>query len=112
MVAEKIIESTFASWLDYGAGDGALLGELLGQDALPGLVVCYEPDSDMHSQLADNVSELGKSASSVKLISTLSQVDAQFDLVTILEVLEHLPLPERIKFYCFLANRLNRGGCV
>jgi len=111
LVAEKIIEACSETWLDYGAGDGALLGELLGRDALPRECVLYEPDSFMHSQLANNVNQLGVTAS-VKLTKEIPEDDSQFGLVTILEVLEHLPLPERIKFYRFLANRLNSGGRV
>ena len=112
LVTEKIIAIGPASWLDYGAGDGALLSTFISKQALPDLVVCYEPVANMHSQLEDNVSKLDISAKSVKLAKTLADLEDSFDLVSALEVLEHLPLPERIKFYCFLASKLKRDGQV
>lgn len=111
LVAEKIAETCSARWLDYGAGDGALLDVLLSRKQLPDVCVLYEPEPSMRLQLSDKVSELGLSKS-VKVINSTSEACIKFDLVTVLEVLEHLPMPERIKFYRFVANHLELNGKV
>lgn len=110
LVAEKIAEICSKSWLDYGAGDGALLGQLLARNALPHTCVLFEPDPGMCSQLVDNTSRFTEAT--VQILSEISEVDIQFELVTALEVLEHLPLPARIKFYRFLARNLKCDGKV
>ena len=46
LVAEKIAEICSKSWLDYGAGDGALLGQLLARNALPHTCVLFVQKGD------------------------------------------------------------------
>jgi 2-polyprenyl-3-methyl-5-hydroxy-6-metoxy-1,4-benzoquinol methylase len=48
----------------------------------------------------------------VECVAELDDSGARYDLITALEVLEHLPLPERLKFYGFLTRRLAEGGRV
>ena len=73
------------STLDFGAGDGELirrLAKLTSED-----LVAYEPAPTFQAQLAQNLSQsLG-----ARIVSNLSQITDQFDIIFCLEVLEHLP---------------------
>lgn len=109
----KLISAAITSlnpekWLDYGAGDGALVSILNNQNTLPTNVLLYEPEDGMHNQLCENLSFLAGRISKTSEWQDLNK--HKYDLVTVLEVLEHLPLPERIKFYSLLAVTLNDNG--
>jgi hypothetical protein len=60
LVAEKIAGMRSRSWFDYGAGDGALLNELVSRQALPKECVLYEPDAFMRTQLVSNIAGFGQ----------------------------------------------------
>lgn len=98
------------SWLDYGAGDGAIYKHLAPRLRSSGAkVMLYEPDPEMREQLHENLAETEKV--NVRIIGALDDIgDAKFDLVSALEVLEHLPMPERTRFYEILARHLTPGG--
>jgi phospholipid N-methyltransferase len=111
LVASEISALNSMSWLDYGAGDGALLKNLSTCHQLPKNIILFEPDQFMQTQLISQVSSTG--VDSVKILSAYEDVfKNQYDLVTILEVLEHLPLPERFRFYNLLATNLSIDGKV
>lgn len=108
LVSEVILSKTPKSWLDYGAGDGSLVGMPHARNALPRDIALYEPEDTMRQQLCEKVGSL---SNRVKIAVAQSDVlDAKYDLITALEVLEHLPLPERISFYSLLAETLECDG--
>lgn len=111
LVSEAISSLGSKSWLDYGAGDGALVSVLRNKGALPAKVVLYEPVDTMRDQLIAKVGFPNAGVSNTVAWEDL--LSEKYDLVTALEVLEHLPLPERIKFYSLLATTLeDEGKCL
>jgi SAM-dependent methyltransferase len=96
--------------LDYGAGDGEFLRMLLGGSGpFPSKLIAYEP------VMADLLQQRTESLRPEVLI--LDEYDdlfaATYDLIVCLGVLEHMPMPEREKFYGLCEERLNPGGrCV
>lgn len=109
LLADSLQEAPFTSWLDYGSGDGSLFHRMHLQGSLDGVdTVLYEPDLAMREQI------FTPNGAQASIISTLDSIGRQtFDVITALEVLEHLPLPERIKFYQVVARHLNPDGrCI
>ncbi len=98
--------------LDYGAGDGYLFTALA--DAHPKLemdAVGYEPVP----KYADLFRSSPRPASrlNIELLTNLDEAAAQsFDVITCMAVLEHLPLPERQRFYETCERLLRPGGRV
>ena len=107
LVGGIIAAKPFQSWLDYGAGDGAVAAYThrfhdLGRGIR---TVLYEPWDEIRGEIPL------AALPGVEIVGDLGAIgDATFDLITALEVLEHLPLPERIKFYQYLASHLAPGG--
>lgn len=104
---ERIIGSArFGSWLDYGAGDAAIVSHMHRSGRLgEARIVLYEPWAEIRSQI-----RIGNGLD-ISVVGELGEIpERPFDLVTALEVLEHLPLPERIRFYRLLARQLAPGG--
>ncbi|WP_255090409.1 MULTISPECIES: methyltransferase domain-containing protein [unclassified Synechococcus] len=110
LIAQEIIAIGASEWCDYGAGDGGLL--LIPELAkrLPRSVVLYEPDEQMHNELVRNIACLTEPSANITLTRSPMSVSGTFSLITACEVLEHLPLPERIRFYQFLAAHLKDDG--
>lgn len=106
LLARELMRGGFRAWLDYGAGDGAVFGSCSRGHRLDDVrVVLYEPWDEIRSQIKLVPGDRHTIASSFESIP-----DEQFDLITALEVLEHLPLAERIRFYVLVARRLLPGG--
>jgi len=96
--------------IDYGAGDGELYKNL-DLKALS-KVVLFDPDMHMIKQLNSN---LGRMSGFDRCIVTnkINTPLPKYDLILCLEVLEHLPMPERIKFYKFCSSSLtSKGTCI
>ena len=113
IVSRSIEELAPNSWLDFGAGDGAVFRRLASRGGLPdATVVLYEPGPVMRGVLTENLA--GIKNVDFRIVASLDEIgDMTFDVVTALEVLEHLPLPERTGFYDFLAGRLvPDGNCL
>ena len=97
-------------WLDYGAGDGAVY-RYLDQHGPISDAVLYETDDCLFDQAIENIGLTGKLRDPT-IVKNLSEIDGEFDLITAFEVLEHLPLPERNKFFETVAEHLTPGGRV
>ena len=87
-----------SSWLDYGAGDGKLIAMVRPT----GRTVAFEPVESMRAACVDQLAGLD--------VEVLADVpDGPFDVITALEVLEHLPLPERRRFYDVVRSNATAG---
>lgn len=97
--------------LDYGAGDGALFKQMEEAGGhFPERVMAYEPLEYMVEELKKNAVGL---SSPVEAISDLHDIgDVVFDMILCLEVLEHMPLLERFKFYELCRTHLSPNGLV
>lgn len=98
------------TWLDYGTGDGGLLLKMNENGLIPKHVTCYEPIERMADDLKKNLGSI-VDKSNIEVVSDIDDLDnKKFELITSFGVLEHLPLPERIKFYRTLEQRLAPSG--
>lgn len=95
--------------LDYGAGDGAVLRQLAGSGRhRPERTVAYDPEEAMARSIREAAPGL---PFPVEVVTEFAALQGRtFDLVVCLEVLEHMPLPERVKFYRLCAEQLAPGG--
>jgi hypothetical protein len=89
------------SWLDYGSGDGQIFNGLHNRGQLFG-ATAYEPVAEMFDALSSNIAPLIDDGSVAARVDVPGE---EFGLVTAFEVLEHLPFPERIKFYRLLIEQ-------
>ncbi len=97
------------SLLDYGAGDGAVLKVMEQQNGfIPERIVAYDPSPEGIEGLKEQLSKLNFPASATTDLASIAS--EKFDLILCLEVLEHMPLLERFKFYRLCAEQLNPGG--
>lgn len=119
LVAELCRDLSSRSWVDWGAGDGYLAEVLFTADAgcAPGFVGLYDPAEHMAAAMEQRMAALGLPPGRVGVYRTEAALVADLagravDLVTCLDVLEHMPVPERERFYAFCAAHLNPGGTV
>lgn len=111
---EMVLSARPGVLLDYGAGDGHLVAELLEHD-VPWLrqAILYEPMSEMGVVLEN---ALGKwiSAGRVEIVKHRDELSGlAVDLVLCMGVLEHLPLTERLAFYELCQRKLSSAGrCI
>jgi len=98
-----------ASVLDYGAGDGFLFKQMAEAGGhFPARVVAYDPLEYMVEALKANTARLPSAVEPV--IDFAELPDERFDMIVCLEVLEHMPLLERYKFYELCRTRLSPEG--
>jgi SAM-dependent methyltransferase len=98
--------------LDYGAGDGKLLIDLIEAGIQTESIVAYEPVEEYRSMLHAALAERGV-ADRVTVVQDRHVLDdGSFDVITCLGVLEHMPLPERQAFYDVCASSLRPGGRI
>jgi hypothetical protein len=97
---------SFRSWLDYGAGDAAVFAYCDRMQSLRDVrAVLYEPWDVIRNEISIRVS------GNHSVVPKFEDIpNEKFDLITALEVLEHLPLSERIRFYELVAGRLSADG--
>ena len=97
--------------LDYGAGDGELYKNLDLKNFVK--IILFEPESKMFEDLKKNLKMMSNSINCIPLKTIKNISSVKFDLILCLEVLEHLPLPERMKFYKLCSNNLKKNGsCI
>ena len=101
--------------IDYGAGDGELIAQLLRDDraASVELAISYEP---IPSKLALALERFGDDPRAAGA-GSFEEIDAKLDgraadAISCLGTLEHFPLVERRRFYAFCATRLSPQGRV
>jgi SAM-dependent methyltransferase len=96
--------------LDYGAGDGRLFVELVKHGVTGLEAVAYEPIELYAEQIPRVTADLPLS---VRVVRDLDGLDGErFGAITCMGVLEHMPLPERQKFYGLCDRVLAPGGLV
>jgi len=93
-------------WLDYGAGDGEVYRNFCERHG-PVEAVLYEPQQYIEEARASLDPDTPHT-----LVGRAQDIKGTFDLITAFEVLEHLPLPERVKFFQMAAERLSPGGRI
>ena len=97
--------------LDYGTGDGELYKNLDLNKLCK--IILFEPESKMFKDLKKNLQKIPNSNNCIPLKNIKNISSKKFDLILCLEVLEHLPLTERMKFYKLCSNNLKKNGsCI
>lgn len=105
-----LIENGAERIVDYGAGDGQLIVEAFKAGLKPRRFVAYEPVDHYVGMMKSKLEENGLSGQ-VEIATDLSDLEsAEFDSVTCLNVLEHMPQPERESFYATCERVLKPGG--
>ncbi len=107
---ERIMRATPRRLLDYGAGDGKLLCDLLDK-GLTSEVVAYEPVQLFQERLAAKAASRGLGGK-IKVITDRAELEGPFDFISCLGVLEHMPLPEREAFYALCDSTLADDGTI
>jgi 2-polyprenyl-3-methyl-5-hydroxy-6-metoxy-1,4-benzoquinol methylase len=99
------------SLLDYGAGDAHVLAELASAMAWhPQRIVAYEPLPDAARIARERMAQTPL-ADRFVVAEQFDELNGQtFDMIICLGVLEHMPLPERERFYRLCAACLAPGG--
>jgi hypothetical protein len=102
--------------VDWGAGDGYVLGELLKGPDPPELVVAFEPGERMQALLDERRRDLGL-GDRLRWFGTIEEIEAfladrRIDVLACLGVLEHLPLQPRRDFYEFASRMVATDGTV
>lgn len=93
-----------ASVLDFGCGSGEF-ARLLAATSPRSLIVAYEPVQRMRRQAAATLSTVN-----AELVASLTAEKRQFELITCLEVLEHLPPRQLAAALASIRARLAPGG--
>ncbi|WP_071839680.1 class I SAM-dependent methyltransferase [Synechococcus sp. KORDI-49] len=99
-------ESSFLKYADVGCGDGALLNFLLSQDT-PFDVDPYGFDYDSNALRWASLFSPGTFFSNQDFISC-----APYDVITCIEVLEHIPPDQILSFLSKLSNSLSKDGLL
>ncbi len=102
IIANMLGECDASNWLDYGAGDGEIFNAMQRVGRQYGSATAYEPVPEMLTALEQNTKSILATGG---LAATSVVPDDSFTLVTAFEVLEHLPLPERLRFYDLLRSQ-------
>ena len=100
--------------VDYGAGNGEVLAQVLAdpRGASIDLAIAYDPDPQMR---ASAEKKLVPHSPRAAVIGDLAELESalqgrRVDAVACLEVLEHLSLTERQRFYSVCSDNLVDGG--
>ena len=108
LVYQAIKDSQAETWCDVGCGDGALISSL--QSFLPG-VKCVGIDYDEKAiALANHINPADPAIYQAKDITT--DCSDMYDIVTAVEVLEHIPPSEFSRFVQSLGALVAPGGSL
>lgn len=77
-------------WLDVGAGDAWLAGQLVTDMPANAVMVCWDPNYS-----ADDLIELRRD-SDPRMLLTTTRPEGQFDAISLLDVLEHVEDPANL----------------
>lgn len=109
---DAVNEAEPTTLLDYGAGDGHLLVEAIHSGLAAQRVVAYEPVEEFASKLLENVAQ-HRLRDRIDVVRHREELrDEAFEYIVCLEVLEHMPLPERQAFYDVCQDTLSPDGRV
>lgn len=112
VAAQRVQAARPSSLLDYGAGDGKVLLDMM--DALPTTtaLVAYEPVEAFQQKLASAAAR-AQAAHRIDLVTDRDDLDGRcFDFILCLGVIEHMPLPERAAFYDVCERTLSPTGII
>jgi len=107
IVFECLKERCAETWLDVGCGDGALISGL--DQFLPG-VVKAGVDYDSRSIELARLINPALNFSVADITDDPSELLSGYDVVTLVEVLEHIPPEESQVFLKALGSKVNLGG--
>lgn len=113
LAVKEIRRQQAQTLLDYGSGDAYLIERLaMGGSDVPRTTL-YEPVEHYAEKSRRTVARL-ELDHRVDIITHLSECDGmQFECIACLEVLEHMPLPQRNLFYETCQRHLAPGGaCI
>jgi SAM-dependent methyltransferase len=107
LLRKVIAQKPATRWLDYGAGDGEVYRYYATRES-PVEAVLYEPSEQLRREAMHNF----RGGIPHRFVSRPEDIEGSFDLITVFEVMEHLPLPERIRFFQVAAKRLSPQGRI
>ena len=105
-LAAKIVSMNVDSVCDFGCGDGRLLNELASKGEAPNVMVGVDK-----SDRAIGFAKLFQTADTVQF-STKLDGNYEFDLITCIEVLEHIYPPQIHEFIVEMKSALKKGGSI
>jgi cyclopropane fatty-acyl-phospholipid synthase-like methyltransferase len=92
--------------LDIGGGDGALIERLLNRRPDLAVTMC-----DLASNIGSFLSDANRAKVQLRPATEFSDVQGQFDAVTITDVVHHVPTGQREGFFEALKQSCDRWGC-
>jgi 2-polyprenyl-3-methyl-5-hydroxy-6-metoxy-1,4-benzoquinol methylase len=107
IVFECLEKISFSSLLDIGCGDGRFLAEM--EERFPGKRYC---GIDISSTAINWARRMAPDVSFTVGDITSGKFDERFDVVTLLDVIEHIPQAELGPFIHAVSATLRPGGCM
>jgi SAM-dependent methyltransferase len=97
------------SFLDYGAGTGSFILQLLNHRWKPEVIAAYEPMTTSYQDMENKLRNLNL-LDRIKIYNNFSEINSGFDVVASMGVLEHLPFKQRHELYDIVKKVINPGG--
>lgn len=105
-----VLKNSPESLLDYGAGDGRLIFDLIEAGSTTKRFVAYEPFEQYRIEIEQSARLRGLSERIEVVSERESLTGNRFDFITCLGVLEHMPLSEREAFFGVCDSLLTESG--
>ena len=107
-----VLGSRPTSLLDYGAGDGEMLFGLIERGLSAKEIVAYEPPGEMCEALRESI-ENRNLTHRIRVVDDRAELErSNYDFITCLDVMEHMPLLERQSFYDLCDRALHPEGTI